>query len=68
MMQESVYSKLVLNGSMREAVEHDIYQHRPRKGIVQMMAITEKQYSSIKVITGQIFTDTINDNKRVVIL
>ena len=68
MMQESVYSKLVLNGTMREAVEHDICQHRPRKGIVQMMTITEKQYSSIKVITGQVFTDTINDNRRIVIL
>lgn len=68
MMQESLYSKLVLNGTMQESVERDICKHRPRKGIVQMMSITEKQYSSIKVVTGKVSTDVVNNNERVVIL
>ena len=47
MMQESVYSKLTLNNSITNAIRDKI---EPPKGIVQMLVITEKQFSSMEYI------------------
>ena len=50
MMQESVYSKLALNNSITNAIRDKIEKNKPPKGIVQMLVITEKQFSSIEYI------------------
>lgn len=50
MMQESVYSKLTLNNSITNAVREKIEKNKPPKGIVQMLVITEKQFSSMAYI------------------
>ena len=47
MMQESVYSKLTLNNSITNAIRD---KKKPPKGIVQMLVITEKQFSSMEYI------------------
>lgn len=50
MMQESVYSKLTLNNSVTSAIRDKIEKNKPPKGIVQMLVITEKQFSSMDYI------------------
>lgn len=50
MMQESVYSKLTLNNSVTSAIRDKIEKNKPPKGIVQMLVITEKQFSSMEYI------------------
>ena len=50
MMQESVYSKLTLNNSVTSAIRDKIEKNKPPKGIVQMLVITEKQFSSMGYI------------------
>lgn len=50
MMQESVYSKLTLNNSVTKSVRDKIEKNKPPRGIVQMLVITEKQYSSMEYI------------------
>ena len=50
MMQESVYSKLTLNNSITNAIRDKIEKKKPPKGIVQMLVITEKQFSSMEYI------------------
>lgn len=50
MMQESVYSKLTLNNSITNAIRDKIEKNKPPKGIVQMLVITEKQFSSMEYI------------------
>ncbi len=50
MMQESVYSKLALNNSITNAIRDKIEKNKPPKGIVQMLVITEKQFSSMEYI------------------
>ena len=45
MMQESVYSKLVLNSTVSESFKNLIRREKPPKGLVQMLTITEKQGS-----------------------
>lgn len=50
MMQESVYSKLTLNNSVTTLMREKIVKNKPQKGIVQILIITEKQFSSMEYI------------------
>jgi len=47
MLQESVYSKLVLNLSSRDAVIFNVKKNRPPEGLVEVLTVTEKQFSKI---------------------
>ena len=68
MMQESVYTKLALNNSIVNSVKERIYKNRPPKGIVQMLVITEKQFSSIEYVVGKKDTDILDNTERMIII
>ena len=68
MMQESVYCKLVLNASAQESISSLIRKNRPPSGIVQILTVTEKQFSHIEYITGEHQSDIIDTSERLVIL
>lgn len=68
MMQESVYSKLTLNNSIVNLVRDRINKNKPPKGIVQLMIITEKQYSEIEYIVGEKDNSIIDNTERLTIL
>ena len=40
----------------------------PKKGIIQVMNITEKQYSQIEFITGSSNSKIINSEERLIVL
>ena len=67
MMQESVYCRMVLNGSVQKSVFDVIRKNKPKKGIVQMLTVTEKQFASMAYITGASKTDVIDTDERLVI-
>lgn len=68
MMQESVYSKLTLNSSIANSTKDKIYKNKPPKGIIQMLTITEKQFSSIEYVIGEKTTNVLDDTERMVVL
>ena len=68
MMQESVYSKLVLNSQQSNALVERIRKKAPKKGIIQVMNVTEKQFAQIEFITGNSSDKIINSEERLVIL
>lgn len=68
MMQESVYTKLALNNSIVNSVKEKIYKNKPPHGIVQLLVITEKQFSDIEYITGNSSSSVINDVERLLII
>lgn len=68
MMQESVYSKLVLNSQQSNALVERIRKKAPKKGVIQVMNVTEKQFAQIEFITGNINDKIINSEERLVIL
>ena len=68
MMQESVYSKIVLNNTICEAIHQKVRKHKTKKGLIQMMTITEKQYEKIEIIIGENQTSVIDNDKKLVIL
>ena len=68
MLQESVYCKLALNGSAVNALIENVKKNSPEKGLVQVLTITEKQYSKINLIVGDVKTEVLNSDERLVIL
>ena len=52
MLQESVYAKLVVNdGAAGNAVQR-LRKNRPPAGLVQVLRVTESQFSTMEYITG----------------
>lgn len=68
MLQESVYSKLVMNSEQSKLLIERIRKISPKKGIIQVLTITEKQYSNIEYIIGTSNTKIIDTEDRMVIL
>ena len=68
MMQESVYTKLLLNNSTASKVRELIRKNKPAKGLVQMLVITEKQFADIEYITGELHTEVLSSDERLVVI
>lgn len=68
MMQESVYCKLLTNYGACELEVKNLQKNKPSDGLVQCLQITEKQYASIKCITGECKLDKIDSMDRLTIL
>lgn len=51
--QKSVYSKLVLNRQSADLSINRIKKHIPTEGLVQVLIVTEKQFSSILCLIGE---------------
>ena len=64
MMQESIYCKLALNTMVANSIAEAVRKHKPPVGLVQMMIITERQFSKIEFIVGQSKSDVISSTDR----
>lgn len=68
MMQESIYCKLALNTTVSDAIIRNIKNNKPRKGLVQILTLTEKQFSKMELIVGDYSKETLDSDERLVIL
>lgn len=68
MMQESVYSKIMLNSQQTKLLIERIRKKAPKKGLIQVLTITEKQYSQIEYIIGSNNSKIIDSEDRLIVL
>ena len=68
MLQESVYCKLALNGTAVNAIVDNVHKNKPEEGLVQLLTVTEKQYSKMDIITGDVKSEVLDSHERLVIL
>ena len=68
MQQESVYSKLILNSTNSRLLIDRINENAPPTGLVEILVITEKQYSSIEMIVGKRVSEVFDSVDRLVII
>lgn len=68
MMQESVYCRMLLTPSAGAAILNMIRKNRPTDGIVQVMTVTEKQFTGMEYITGEHYSEIIESDERLIIL
>lgn len=65
-MQESVFTKLALNPSVVISCMNELKKKLPPDGIVSVLTITEKQFTSMEHLIGEIETDVIMSEEKVV--
>lgn len=68
MMQESVYCKIALNAIAADAIIKNVKLNLPQEGLVQLLTVTERQFSRMEVLVGQAHNDVLNSDERLVIL
>ena len=67
MLQESVYCKLALNGSAVNAIVDSVHKNKPEEGLIQLLTVTEKQYAKMDIILGQVKSEVLDTDERLVI-
>lgn len=68
MLQESVYTRMLITPSAEKSVVNIIKKNRPPEGLVQILTITERQFENMEFVTGEFATDFIDSDERLVIL
>ena len=68
MMQESVYTRMILNQSVQRGAVETIRKNKPTTGTVQILTVTEKQFSQMEYIVGDFHGEVIDSDERLVIL
>jgi len=68
MLEESVYIKLVLNQTSANLLMKHIRKNSPPEGLVHMLTITEKQFSKMETVVGQVKSTVLDSTSRTVIL
>lgn len=68
MMQESVYCKLALNTTVADSIVQAVKANKPSSGLVQLLVITEKQFSRMEFIVGTSQNNILDSDERIVIL
>ena len=68
MMQESVYTRMLINQTAVKTVAETVAKNKPPRGLVQLLTVTEKQFSKMEYIVGEYESDVIDTDERLVIL
>ena len=66
MMQKSVYSRLVINNVTSLSVKQRIKSNLPADGVVELLEITENQFSRIEYLIGEEQQLTIDSLDRII--
>lgn len=68
MLQESIYTRMLLNPSVQRSSIEVIRKNKPPAGTVQVLTLTEKQFSSMEFISGEFHSQVLDSDERLVIL
>ncbi len=68
MLQESVYSKISLNSQQCQFLLDRIRKNSPKKGIIQVLNITERQYAQMEYIIGTSNSKIIDSEDRLIVI
>lgn len=68
MMQESVYCKLVQNDVAALTVIDSLSKNKPNDGLVQVLKVTEKQFSKMIYLVGIKQTEVVETDERIIVL
>lgn len=68
MMQESVYCRMALNQNIANSIISNIRANKPPEGLVQILTVTEKQFSKMELITGNYTSEVIDSDERLIII
>lgn len=67
MLQESVYCKMAQNSNVVETIQGFIHKNHPTEGLVQILAVTEKQFQKMDLVVGERKSDILDTDERLVV-
>lgn len=68
MMQESVYSKIILNNTAANVIKETVRQLKTGKGLIQMLTVTERQFENMEFVLGKKQSTVVDTAERLVVL
>ena len=68
MLQESVYVKLALNATTTNTLMKNLEKNKPEEGLIQILLVTEKQYSKLYMLLGENRNEVLDTTERLVFL
>ncbi|MBQ8907400.1 MAG: CRISPR-associated endonuclease Cas2 [Clostridia bacterium] len=68
MLQESVYCRMLITPTAERAAMETVRRNKPPAGVVQMLSVTEKQFSKMEYLIGEYHSELIDSDERLVIL
>ena len=68
MMQESVYSKIILNNTAANVIKETVRKLKTGKGLIQMLTVTERQFENMEFVLGKKQSTVVDTAERVVVL
>ena len=68
MLQESVYCRMLPNGTAEKTVLELIRKYRPPACLVQVLTVTEKQFAKMEYITGEAQHEVVDTDERLIVL
>lgn len=68
MLQESVYCRMLITPTAERAAMEIIRKNKPPEGTVQMLSVTEKQFSKMEYLVGENHSEIIDSDERLIIL
>lgn len=66
MMQKSVYTKLVINNVTSSLVRQKVRENLPPEGLVELLEVTENQFSRIEYLLGESQSLVVDSRDRLV--
>lgn len=68
MLQESVYCRMFITPTAEKTTIDIIRKHKPPEGVVQLLSVTEKQFSKMEYLVGEFHSEIIDSDERLIIL
>lgn len=68
MLQKSIYCKLAQNTAACDMLADNVKKNKPDEGLVQILRVTEKQYSKMEYIVGSANKEVLNSDERLIVL
>ena len=68
MMQESVYSKIILNNTAANVIKETVRKLKTGKGLIQLLTVTERQFDNMEFVLGKKQSTVVDTAERLVVL
>ena len=68
MMQEYVYSKIILNNTAANVIKETVRKLKTGKGLIQMLTVTERQFENMEFVLGKKQSTVVDTAERLVVL
>ena len=68
MMQESVYSKIILNNTAANVIKETVRKLKTGKGLIQMLTVSERQFENMEFVLGKKQSTVVDTAERLVVL